>query len=75
VGHALGPLRERVVFVGGDVVNLYSTTPTSTPKPRVTEGVDSSCRNCWPTLLVLYGADYTYQTAVHQHLRELATTS
>jgi len=40
VGHALGPLRERVVFVGGAVVNLYSTMPASTPEPRVTEDVD-----------------------------------
>ena len=40
VGHALGPLRERVVFVGGAVVNLYSTTPAGTPEPRVTEDVD-----------------------------------
>jgi hypothetical protein len=40
VGHALGPLRERVVFVGGAVVNLYSTTPTGAPEPRVTEDVD-----------------------------------
>ena len=39
MGHALGPLRERVVFVGGAVVNLYSTTPTGTPEPRVTEDV------------------------------------
>lgn len=28
VARALGPLRERVVFVGGATVNLYSTTPT-----------------------------------------------
>lgn len=40
VGHALGPLRERVVFVGGAVVNLYSTRPAGTPEPRVTEDVD-----------------------------------
>lgn len=40
VGHALGPLRERVVFVGGAVVNLYSTAPTGAPEPRVTEDVD-----------------------------------
>ena len=40
VAHALGPLRERVVFVGGAVVNLYSTTPTGTPEPRITEDVD-----------------------------------
>ena len=38
--HALGPLRERVVFVGGAMVNLYSTTPTGTPEPRITEDVD-----------------------------------
>jgi predicted nucleotidyltransferase len=40
VAHALGPLRERVVFVGGAVVNLYSTTPTETPEPRITDDVD-----------------------------------
>jgi predicted nucleotidyltransferase len=40
VGHALGPLRERVVFVGGAVVNLYSTTPSGTPEPRITDDVD-----------------------------------
>ena len=40
VAHALGSLRERVVFVGGAVVNLYSTTPTGTPEPRITEDVD-----------------------------------
>ncbi len=40
VARALGPLRERVVFVGGAVVNLYSTTPATTPEPRITEDVD-----------------------------------
>jgi hypothetical protein len=40
VGNALGSLRERVVFVGEAVVNLYSTTLTSAPEPRVTEDVD-----------------------------------
>ncbi len=40
VALALGPLRERVVFVGGATVNLYSTTPTSTPEPRITDDVD-----------------------------------
>jgi hypothetical protein len=40
VGHALGPLRERVVFVGGAVVNLYSTMSSSTPEPRITDDVD-----------------------------------
>ncbi len=40
VAHALGPLRERVVFVGGAVVNLYSTSPAETPEPRITEDVD-----------------------------------
>jgi predicted nucleotidyltransferase len=40
VAHALGPLRERVVFVGGAVVNLYSTTPATTPEPRITDDVD-----------------------------------
>lgn len=40
VAHALGPLRERVVFVGGAVVNLYSTTATTTPEPRITDDVD-----------------------------------
>jgi hypothetical protein len=35
VGHA--PLRERV---GGAVVNLYTTTPSSTPEPRITDDVD-----------------------------------
>ncbi|MGI4736808.1 MAG: nucleotidyl transferase AbiEii/AbiGii toxin family protein [Janthinobacterium lividum] len=40
VAHALGPLRERVVFVGGAVVNLYSTTSAATPEPRITEDVD-----------------------------------
>lgn len=40
VAHALGPLRERVVFVGGAVVNLYSTTPAATPEPRITDDVD-----------------------------------
>ena len=33
-------MRERVVFVGGAVVNLYRTTPTGAPEPRVTEDVD-----------------------------------
>jgi predicted nucleotidyltransferase len=40
VAHALGPLRERVVFVGGATVNLYSTTPLPTPEPRTTDDVD-----------------------------------
>lgn len=40
VAHALGPLRERVVFVGGATVNLYSTTPGNTPEPRITDDVD-----------------------------------
>ncbi|WP_165768402.1 nucleotidyl transferase AbiEii/AbiGii toxin family protein [Hymenobacter amundsenii] len=40
VAHALGALRERVVFVGGATVNLYSTSATSPPEPRVTEDVD-----------------------------------
>ena len=40
VARALGPLRERVVFVGGAVVNLYSTTSTATPEPRITDDVD-----------------------------------
>ncbi len=40
MAHALGPLRERVVFVGGAVVNLYSTTPTRSPEPRITDDVD-----------------------------------
>jgi predicted nucleotidyltransferase len=40
VARALGPLRERVVFVGGAVVNLYSTTPATTPEPRITDDVD-----------------------------------
>ena len=40
VAYAFGPLRKRVVFVGGAVVNRYSTTPASPPEPRVTEDVD-----------------------------------
>ena len=40
VARALGPLRERVVFVGGAVVNLYSTAPVTTPEPRITDDVD-----------------------------------
>lgn len=40
VAHALGPLRERVVFVGGATVNLYSTTSASTPEPRITDDID-----------------------------------
>ncbi len=40
VAHALGPLRERMVFVGGATVSLYSTTPTATPEPRITDDVD-----------------------------------
>lgn len=40
VAHALGPLRERVVFVGGATVNLYSTMLASTPEPRITDDVD-----------------------------------
>jgi len=40
VAHALGTLRERVVFVGGATVNLYSTSATPPPEPRVTEDVD-----------------------------------
>lgn len=40
VAHALGPLRERVVFVGGAVVNLYSTALAATPEPRITNDVD-----------------------------------
>ena len=31
IARALGPLRERVVFVGGAIVNLYSTSATRTP--------------------------------------------
>ena len=40
VARALGPLRERVVFVGGAIVNLYSTSPLRTPEPRITDDVD-----------------------------------
>ncbi|HEX8656215.1 MAG TPA: nucleotidyl transferase AbiEii/AbiGii toxin family protein [Hymenobacter sp.] len=40
VARALGPLREWVVFVGGAVVNLYSTAPAGSPEPRVTDDVD-----------------------------------
>lgn len=40
VAQALGLLRERVVFVGGAVVNLYSTRPAQTPEPRITDDVD-----------------------------------
>ncbi len=40
VAHALGSLRERVVFVGGATVNLYSTASTNTPEPRITDDVD-----------------------------------
>jgi predicted nucleotidyltransferase len=40
VAHALGALRERVVFVGGATVNLYSTAPQATPEPRITDDVD-----------------------------------
>jgi hypothetical protein len=40
VAHALGPLRERVVFVCGAVVNLYSTLSAVTPEPRITDDVD-----------------------------------
>jgi predicted nucleotidyltransferase len=40
IARALGPLRERVVFVGGAIVNLYSTSPTRTPEPRITDDVD-----------------------------------
>ncbi len=40
VARALGPLRERVVFVGGAIVNLCSTTLAATPEPRITDDVD-----------------------------------
>lgn len=40
VAQALGPLRERVVFVGGATVNLYAAAPLGTPEPRVTDDVD-----------------------------------
>ncbi|MGY3091290.1 putative nucleotidyltransferase [Hymenobacter sp. UYAg731] len=40
IARALGPLRERVVFVGGAIVNLYSTSTTHTPEPRITDDVD-----------------------------------
>lgn len=40
VAHALGPLRDRVVFVGGATVNLYSTATGFTPEPRTTDDVD-----------------------------------
>ncbi len=40
VARALGPLRERVVFVGGATVNLYSTSFTRTPEPRLTDDVN-----------------------------------
>lgn len=40
VARALGPWRERVVFVGGAVVNLYSTRADVPPEPRVTDDVD-----------------------------------
>ena len=40
IARALGPLRERVVFVGGAIVNLYSTSATRTPEPRITDDVD-----------------------------------
>lgn len=40
VAHALGPWRERVVFVGGATVNLYSTAAGTIPEPRTTDDVD-----------------------------------
>lgn len=40
VARALGPLLERVVFVGGAIVNLYSTGVMATPEPRTTDDVD-----------------------------------
>jgi predicted nucleotidyltransferase len=40
VARALGSLRERVVFVGGATVNLYSTSGPRTPEPRITDDVD-----------------------------------
>ena len=40
VAHALGPLRDQVVFVGGATVNLYSTATSPTPEPRTTDDVD-----------------------------------
>jgi predicted nucleotidyltransferase len=40
VAHALGPLRERVVFVGGATVNLYAAPVLGIPEPRVTDDVD-----------------------------------
>ena len=39
VARALGPLRERVVFVGGTTAGLYTTIP-SAPESRPTEDVD-----------------------------------
>ena len=39
VARALGAWRERVVFVGGAVVNLYATR-AAVPEPRVTDDVD-----------------------------------
>ena len=29
-----------MVFVGGAIVNLYRTSPTRTPEPRITDDVD-----------------------------------
>ncbi|MGI4736646.1 MAG: hypothetical protein ACRYG7_15850 [Janthinobacterium lividum] len=40
VAHSLGHLRDRVVFVGGAMVNLYSTATGHTPEPRTTDDVD-----------------------------------
>ena len=34
IARALGPVLERVVQVGGAIVNLYSTSATRTPEPR-----------------------------------------
>jgi len=42
VARALGPLRERVVFVGGTTAGLYTTIP-SAPESWPTEDVDCIC--------------------------------
>jgi hypothetical protein len=62
VGHALGPLRERVVFVGGAVVNLYTTMASGTPEPRITDDVDCI-------------VEFTPRTAFYQLAEELRTLS
>ncbi|WP_375436372.1 nucleotidyl transferase AbiEii/AbiGii toxin family protein [uncultured Hymenobacter sp.] len=60
VARALGPLRERVVFVGGTTAGLYNTVPGA-PESRPTEDVDC----------IIEVAPLSAYYEIEQELREL----